>query len=59
MNIVFHYTEALFTAIGIIVVIIFVVEFGPEIKKGQLQKWKKKKNLDNDNRGNADYFKSK
>ena len=58
MNIVFNYTEALFTAIGIIVVIIFVVEFGPEIKKGQLQKWKKKKNLDNDNRGNADYFKS-
>jgi len=38
------------------VVIIFASEFGPDIKKTQIQKWKKKKK-DNDYRSNADFFK--
>lgn len=57
MDIFFQYTEALFTAIGIIVVVVFIGEFGPDIKKARRQKGKSKKFVDNDTRINADAFK--
>ena len=43
MDTVLQYTEALFTAIGIIVVVVFVSEFGPDIKRAHRQKRKDKK----------------
>ena len=58
MDIVLQYTEALFTAIGIVVVVVFVLEFGPDIRRAHRQKRKDKKLSDNDYRINADAFKS-
>lgn len=58
MDIVLQYTEALFTAIGIIVVVVLVGEFGPDIKSLYRHKGKGKKFSDNDYRNNADAFKS-
>ena len=58
MDIVLQYTEALFTAIGIIVVVVLVGEFGPYIKSLYRHKGKGKKISDNDYRNNADAFKS-
>jgi lysophospholipase L1-like esterase len=57
MDTLLQYTEALFTAIGFIVVVVFVVEFGPDIKRAHRQKRKDKKLSDNDYRNNADAFK--
>jgi lysophospholipase L1-like esterase len=58
VDIVLQYTEALFTAIGIIVVVVFVGEFGPDIKRAAHQKRNDKKFSDADSRSNADAFKS-
>ena len=57
MDIVLQYIEALFTAIGIIVVVVFVLEFGPDIKRAHRKRRKDKKLSDHDYRNNADAFK--